>query len=69
MSIFGGAKRVLEQEALEAAIKHLGKDGEAGIGTIGYLYYDYETNTVSNKINNDVMDRIRAEWIRNHRVK
>ena len=66
MSIFSGAEHALEHKALDNAVKHLGKDGVTGIGSIGHLYYDYDSNKITCDANPKVLSRVRAEWEKNH---
>ena len=69
MSLFHGFTNGIEKHIVDAAVDHLGKDGETGLHGIGTLKYDYTNNTLSMEADPKILKRVRESWREQHGIK
>lgn len=66
MSFADGIKKKIEEHLLEQAIEQLGSKGVTGVAELGQLRYDYPENSIKMFPNQEVLDKVRREWEKNH---
>ena len=66
MSIFNGIENTIKHKAVDSAVEHLAKYGEASLDGIGKLIYDYESNTLKTDPNKTLLERVKRAYEQYH---